>query len=84
MRLARKLALVFTPKHGSWLNMAEPELSVLTRQSLGGRIGSQTKVSERATAWFTDRNNKQIGVNWQFTTENARTKLRRLYPKIET
>jgi hypothetical protein len=84
MRLARKLALVFTPKHGSWLNMAEPELSVLTRQSLGGRIGSQTKVSKRATAWFTERNNKQIGVNWQFTTENARTKLRRLYPKIET
>lgn len=83
-RLAGKLEMIFTPKHGSWLNMAEPELSVLTRQCLGERIDSIDAVLRESTAWTRDRNEKQTGVNWQFTTENARIKLRHLYPKIET
>ena len=84
MRLASKLELVFTPKHGSWLNMAEPELSVLTRQSLGDRIESAAEVASRATAWAAERNAKQVGIDWQFTTEDARIKLRKLYPNIKT
>jgi DDE superfamily endonuclease len=82
LRLARKLELVHTPKHGSWLNVAESELSVLTRQSLGGHIANQMEVETNATAWSTDRNLQQIGVDWQFTTDDARIKLKRLYPKI--
>ena len=84
MRLVRKLEFVPTPKHGSWLNVAEPELSVLTRQCLDDRIDSQQIVSDRSTAWAAERNTKQIGVDWTFTTEDARRKLKRLYPKIET
>jgi hypothetical protein len=84
MRLIRKLEFVPTPKHGSWLNVAEPELSVLTRQCLGDRIDSRHVVSDRSTAWAADRNAKQIGVDWTFSTEDARTKLVRLYPKIKT
>ena len=83
-RIADKLELVFTPKHGSWLNIAECELSVLTRQSLSDRLESESKVRGRATPWAEQRNKAQIGVNWQFTTTNARKKLKRLYPKIET
>lgn len=83
-RLMDRLDLVFTPKHGSWLNIAETELSVLTRQSLDDRLATQAAVSERATAWADERNRRQIGVNWQFTTADARTRLKRLYPKIET
>ena len=67
-RIARKLELVHSPKHGSWLNVAESELSVLTRQSLGGRIADITAVAEQATAWSGHRNGRQIGVDWQFTT----------------
>lgn len=81
-RLTRKLELIHTPKHGSWLNVAESELSVLTRQSLGERIDSQANVEAEATAWCADRNQRQIGVDWQFTTDDARVKLKRLYPKI--
>lgn len=83
-RIADKLELVFTPKHGSWLNIAECELSVMTRQSMSDRLPSESKVLERATAWSKERNENQTGVEWQFTTEKARTKLKRLYPKIET
>ena len=83
MRLIDRLDLVHTPKHGSWLNMAEPELSVLTRQSLGERIKTQNEVARRVSLWTEDRNQKQTGVNWQFTTEDARVKLKHLYPKIE-
>ena len=82
MRLMQKLELVHTPKHGSWLNVAESELSVLTRQCLAGRIASQEEVSAEAAAWNNDRNHRQIGVDWQFTTADARIKLKRLYPKI--
>ena len=83
-RIMDRLELVFTPKHGSWLNVAESELSVLTRQSLADRLGSEAAVAARATPWARDRNRRQTGVDWQFTTDDARTKLRRLYPKIKT
>ena len=83
-RIARRLDLVFTPAHGSWLNMAEPELSVLTRQALGDRIASAEEVRARARAWAEDRNRRQTGIDWQYTIDNARTKLKRLYPQIES
>lgn len=82
LRLARKLELIYTPKHGSWPNVAESELSALTRQSLDRRIAVQAEVAEEAQAWGERRNARQVGVEWQFTTEDARVKLRHLYPKI--
>jgi hypothetical protein len=81
-RLARKPELVYTPKHGSWLNVAECELSVLTRQSLDQRLSTRAAVAAEAAAWNEERNARQIGVDWHFTTEDARTKLKHLYPKI--
>jgi hypothetical protein len=83
LRLARKLELVHTPKHGSWLNVAESELSVLTRQCLGRRIPDQSAVGAEAQAWGQERNRRQVGVDWQFTTADARIKLKRLYPKVK-
>ena len=83
-RLMDRLEWVYTPKHGSWLNVAELELSVLTRQSLSERLGSEEAVAERARPWAQERNRKQIGVDWPFTTQDARTKLKRLYPNIKT
>ena len=83
LRIARKLELVHTPKHGSWLNVAEPELSVLTRQSLDRRIATQTEVATEAFAWKERRNDRQVGVEWHFTTEDARIKLKHLYPKVQ-
>ena len=80
-RLARKIELIHTPKHGSWLNTSECELSALTRQCLGGRIAEIDAVRSEAVAWATDRNARQTGVNWQFTTEQARVKLKSLYPQ---
>ncbi len=82
-RLARKLELVHTPKHGSWLNMAEPELSVLTRQCLGQRIGRHQQVRARAGQWAEARNRRQTGIDWHFRIDQARVKLKYLYPKIE-
>jgi hypothetical protein len=82
MRVARRLELVHTPKHGSWLNVAESELSVLTRQCLGRRVAVMCEVEEEAGARGKRRNAKQVGVDWHFTTEDARTKLKHLYPKI--
>jgi DDE superfamily endonuclease len=82
LRIARRLELVHTPKHGSWSNVAESELSVLTRQCLGRRIATLREVVEQATAWGVRRDRKQVGVDWQFTTEDARIKLKHLYPKI--
>ena len=70
-----------TPKHGSWLNIAESELASLSRQCLGDlRIKSVLELNELVSAWECDRNIRQTGVNWQFTTENVRIKLKRLYP----
>lgn len=83
LRLANKLELVHTPRHGSWLNVAESELSVLTRQSLDRRIATQGEVAAESSAWKERRNRKQIGVEWQFTTADARVKLKHLYPKIK-
>ena len=71
----------YTPKHGSWLNIAETELSSLSMQSLGNhRIKSVDELNEIISAWEVDRNARLIGVNWQFTAEDARIKLKRLYP----
>jgi hypothetical protein len=84
LRLANKLELVHTPKHGSWLNAAEPELSVLTRQCLARRISIRKEIGREVRTWTRRRNRTQIGVQWHFTTSDARQKLRRLYPKILT
>jgi len=75
---------VYTPKHGSWLNMAEIELNVLIGQSIGRRIDSIKEVRRQATAWQKHRNNKEARVNWQFTAEDARIKLSRLYPTLDS
>jgi len=81
-RLAERLEIHHTPKHGSWLNMAEIELSVLKRQCLDRRIDSMIVMSEEVKHWQEDRNNHGSKIDWQFTTEDARIKLKRLYPKI--
>jgi hypothetical protein len=81
-RIMSRIELVHTPKHGSWLNMAEPELSVLTRQCFTDRIGDEKEVECRSIAWKVDRNKRQKGIDWQFTNEKARGKLKRLYPNI--
>jgi len=75
---------VYTPKHGSWLNMAEIELNVLTGQCLNRRIDDIEVVRKETTAWQEFRNNRNAKVNWQFTTANARIKLSRLYPTLES
>jgi hypothetical protein len=74
----------YTPKHGSWLNVAEIELSVLTRQCLGRRIPDVETLRQEARAWYQERNDHQKGVDWQFTTANARIRLKRLYPQTKT
>ena len=79
-RLADRLEIHHTPKHGSWLNMAEIELSVLARQCVDRRIDSRASLTQEVTAWETARNASQRGVDWRFTTEDARIKLKRLYP----
>jgi hypothetical protein len=79
-RLAERFEVHYTPKHGSWLNMAEIELSVLSGQCLDRRIGSEAELREEVSAWEAERNDRQVGVNWRFTTADARIKLRRLYP----
>jgi len=82
-RLAQRLELHFTPKHGSWLNIAECELSVLAAQCLGDRrIPNIETLNTEIAAWHTRRNEAQKGVDWQFTTADARIKLKRLYPII--
>jgi hypothetical protein len=82
LRIAQKLEIVHTPKHGSWLNAAEPELSVLTRQCLDRRIATRKEVGREVRTWTRRRNLTQRGVQWQFTTTNARIKLKHLYPKV--
>jgi len=78
-----RFEFVYTPKHGSWLNMAEIELNVLTRQCLNRRIDDIEVVRKEVMAWHEFRNNKNAKINWQFTTEDARIKLSRLYPTLE-
>jgi len=81
-QLAERLEIHYTPKHGSWLNIAEIELSVLKRQCLAGRIDCIEKMRSGVAAWNADRNNRQTRVDWQFGTGEARVKLKRLYPKF--
>ena len=82
-RLMARLELVHTPKHGSWLNIAEIELGVLGRQCLARRIAEMEELVLEVAAWEHDRNASQTGVDWQFTTPDARVKLKRLYPKVQ-
>jgi len=83
-RLAEKLEIHLTPKHGSWLNMAEIEIGVMNRQCLDRRIDEKRFLTDEVGAWEEDRNTKQTGVDWRFTTDDARIKLKRLYPTIQT
>jgi len=83
MRLYKKLEIHYTPLHGSWLNMAEIELSVLGRQALSGRIKDFQALEERVTAWQAQRDAYPVKINWRFTVEDARIKLKRLYPIFE-
>jgi len=78
-----RFEFVYTPKHGSWLNMAEIELNVLTRQCLNRRIDQISEVKAEVAAWQNHRNNRNARINWQFTTKDARIKLRRLYPTLD-
>jgi hypothetical protein len=82
-RIAEKLEWHHTPKHGSWLNMAEIELSVLSRQCLNGRIESREEMQQQVGAWKDERNEREVKVQWRFTTAEARIKLRKLYPSLE-
>jgi hypothetical protein len=82
-RLSKKIEFVYTPRHGSWLNMVEIELSVLVRQCLKRRIPDIETLRCEAQAWCEERNRLGASVDWRFTTEDARIKLRKLYPTID-
>jgi DDE superfamily endonuclease len=82
-RILERLEIHHTPKHGSWLNMAEIELSVLARQCLDQRIESIELLRREVEAWESERNERQVEIKWQFTTTEARIKLHRLYPVIQ-
>jgi hypothetical protein len=79
---AKRLEIHYTPKHGSWLNIAEIELSILTKQCLNRRIGDIETYRREVQAWKNDRNDTEKGIDWQFTTHDARGKLKRLYPQF--
>jgi len=80
--LASRLEIHHTPKHGSWLNMAETELSILSRQCLDRRIDCKEIMTSEVAAWEQDRNTHESKIDWQFTTTDARIKLKRLYPSL--
>jgi transposase len=82
-RIVERIEVVHTPKHGSWLNMAECELSVLEKQCLDERIGEEASLRRRVSIWNADRNHRSKKIDWQFETADARIKLRRLYPQIQ-
>ncbi len=82
-RIAERLEWHYTPKHGSWLNMAEIELAALSKQCLAGRVGTLAELESRVAAWEAERNESAVGARWQFTTANARVKLHRLYPSTQ-
>jgi transposase len=82
-RLLERLEIHYTPKHGSWLNMAETELSVLATQCLDRRIADPTTLSQEVAAWEQQRNDAKCRVDWRFTTHDARIKLKRLYPSFQ-
>ena len=81
--LAARLEIHYTPKHGSWLNMAETELSVLSRQCLDRRIESKDKMTQEVASWEQERNQACTTIDWRFTTADARVKLKRLYPSYQ-
>ena len=81
-RIAERLEIHHTPKHGSWLNMAEIELSVLARQCLDRRIETREELEREVAAWEEERNERGVEIRWRFTTADARIKLRRLYPVL--
>ena len=82
-KLVERLEIHYTPKHGSWLDIAEIELSALGRQCLANnRIGTIEELRDLLKGWYVERNKKQKGVDWQFTMEDARIKLKHLYPKL--
>ena len=81
-RIWDRFEFVYTPKHGSWLNMAEIELNVLTAQCLNRRIDNMETISREVEAWQNHRNNRNSSINWQFTNQDARVKLKRLYPTL--
>lgn len=82
-RLAQRLEIHYTPKHGSWLNMAENELSALSRQCLSRRIGTIEHLKSEVAAWEAPRNEDQVRIQWRFTIDQARIKLHKLYPEIQ-
>ena len=82
-RLIERLEVVYTPKHGSWLNVAEIELGVLNRQCMGRRVADKATLIDEVNAWQKDRNNRTAKIDWQFTTADARIKLKRLYPQVQ-
>jgi hypothetical protein len=82
-RLADKLEIHYTPKHGSWLNVAEIELSILQRQCLDRRLAEQETLEREVAAWVSERNQPVHTIDWRFTTTDARIKLKRLYPAFE-
>lgn len=81
-RIIKRLEIHYTPKHGSWLDIAEIELNVMTRQCLSRRISSIENLQRELSVWENERNSKQAGVNWQFKTKDARIKLSSLYPNL--
>ena len=81
-RIAKRLEIHYTPKHGSWLDMAEIELNVMTRQCLDRRIDDIKVLRKELSAWESDRNDAKNKIVWQFTTKDSRIKLASLYPKI--
>lgn len=83
-RIWDRFEFIYTPKHGSWLNMAEIELNVLMGQCLNRRIDNMATIRKETRAWEKDRNNKKAKINWQFKTDDARIKLKRLYPTISS
>jgi hypothetical protein len=83
LSLAKRLEIHYTPKHGSWLNIAEIELSVMSSQCLDRRIATLDALQQELSSWEVTRNKIQKGVDWQFTTNSARVKLERLYPQIK-
>ena len=82
-RLAERFEVHYTPKHGSWLNVAEIELSVLARQCLDRRLASAEALRREVAAWEEERNERAVAVRWRFTTADARIKLHRLYPSLQ-
>jgi len=81
--IARKLEWHYTPKHGSWLNVAEVELAALAKQCLGRRLGTRAELERQVAAWEGERNRRFVDTQWRFTTAEARVKLCRLYPSIQ-